>query len=221
MSCTTRELYEMGVAAVAKRQPIGQADNDVRPSGGRPKRADEEIAAAIDAGEHRKAVLLCSRHHGAALGRLCMAMLGSQQDAEDVTQETLLAAFGGLQSWRREGSMRAWLMTIARRKCARIIEKRVRRTAKLRLVHDADVAAPSSAGAEAQVLMRERATRARDALSTLRPTECEAVLLRYAAGLAFREVGLACGIDEATARKRVSRAIARLRDAIEQEGSER
>ena len=35
----------------------------------------------------------------------------------------------------------------------------------------------------------------------------EAVLLRYESDLSFKEVGVACGIDEAAARKRVSRAL--------------
>jgi RNA polymerase sigma-70 factor (ECF subfamily) len=61
---------------------------------------------------------------------------------------------------------------------------------------------------------RRRAERARTALSTIRPSEREALVLRYASELSFREVGVACGVEEATARKRVSRALAKLRDAM-------
>ena len=64
---------------------------------------------------------------------------------------------------------------------------------------------------------RQRAERARAALEQIRPSEREAVVLRYAAELSFREVGEACGIDEAAARKRVSRALARLREALVKE----
>ena len=60
-------------------------------------------------------------------------------------------------------------------------------------------------------LERERAQRARDALAKLKPSEREAVVLRFEAGLSFKEVAIACGIDEAAARKRVSRALSRLR----------
>jgi RNA polymerase sigma-70 factor (ECF subfamily) len=41
-------------------------------------------------------------------------------------------------------------------------------------------------------------------------------LLRYEAGLSYREVGEACGVDEAAARKRVSRALARLRELVKE-----
>lgn len=44
-------------------------------------------------------------------------------------------------------------------------------------------------------------------LGSLRPTERDAVLLRYQAGLSLREVAAACGTDEVTARKRVSAAL--------------
>jgi RNA polymerase sigma-70 factor (ECF subfamily) len=208
----------MGASTVVKLERAEEpTDAQKVASGGRRKPGEEEIAKALADDDRRRAVVLCSRHHGAAIGRLCMAMLGSQQDAEDVAQETLIDAYGALASWRGDGSIRGFLMTIARRKCARLIEKRARRTAKLRLVHDAEQAPPSDDQIDRQLLVRERAERARAALEGIRPSEREALLLRYGAGLSFREVGDACGIEEAAARKRVSRAIARLRETLAEE----
>jgi RNA polymerase sigma-70 factor (ECF subfamily) len=171
---------------------------------------EAEIGGALGRGERRVALALCARHHGAALGRLCMAMLGSQAEADELVQETLLEAHDGFAGYRGEGSVRAWLFAIARRKAARVLERRGRREARLRLVHDAD----RPPGADELLMLRQRAERARAALDAVRPSEREALLLRYAAELSFREVGAACGIDEAAARKRVSRAIARLRDEL-------
>jgi RNA polymerase sigma-70 factor (ECF subfamily) len=189
------------------RGPIGLAtDSD-----------DAKIHEAIAAGDHRRALVLCARSHGDAIGRFGMALLGSQADADDVTQETLLAAHDGFASWRGEGSLRAWLFTIARRKCARLLEQRARRTAKLRLVHDAEKQADS--GAEREMLMRERAERARLALEAVKPSERDALLLRFGAGLSYRDVAQACGIDEVAARKRVSRALIAMKEALASEGS--
>lgn len=39
----------------------------------------------------------------------CYRMLGSVQDAEDMLQETLLAAWRGLQGFEGHSSLRAWL----------------------------------------------------------------------------------------------------------------
>src|SRR5260370_25242357 len=43
----------------------------------------------------------------------CYRILGSVQDAEDVLEETLLAAWGGLERFEERASMRAWLYRIA------------------------------------------------------------------------------------------------------------
>ena len=171
---------------------------------------DAAIAAAIERGDRRDALALCVRHHGAALGRLCMALVGSQAEAEDLAQETLLAAHDGFDGFRGDGSVRGWLSAIARRKCARHLERTARRQSRLRLVHDSD----RGDSTEEMIERRRRAERARAALSTIRPSEREALVLRYASELSFREVGVACGVEEATARKRVSRALAKLRDAV-------
>lgn len=174
-----------------------------------PSAEDEAIVGAIRGGDHREALALCARHHGAALGRLCMALLGSAAETDDIVQETLLDAHAGFGSYRGESSVRSWLYAIARRKCARHLERTTRRHAKLRLVHDAQ-----RGDTEELIQARERAERARAALGQIRPSEREALVLRYVADLSYREVGDACGIDEAAARKRVSRAIAKLRDAV-------
>lgn len=180
---------------------------------GSPGGEDDDVTAAIAAGDYRGAVALCARRHGPALGRLCMAMVGSQSEAEDLAQDTLIAAHDSFPTYEGKGSLRSWLFSIARRRCARHLEKMSRRDSRLRLVYDAD----RDASTEEMAQLRQQATRARAALAEIRPSEREAVLLRFESELSFREVGLACGIEEAAARKRVSRAMAKLRDALSDE----
>lgn len=171
------------------------------------------IEAMIAKGQHREALGRCARSYAAPLGRLCMAFTGSQAESEELVQETLLAAFDAFPQFRAEASVRAWLFGIARRICGRHMEVRSRREARLRLVHD--VSRGRDAGEIA--LERERAERARVALAKLKPSEREAVVLRYEGELSFRELAMACGVDEAAARKRVSRALARLRADLGEE----
>jgi RNA polymerase sigma-70 factor (ECF subfamily) len=172
--------------------------------------AEQSVVAAIQSGRSREALGLCARHHADAIGRLCMALVGSQAEAEDLTQETLLSAHDAFSSFRAEGSLRAWLLGIARRKCARHLERSALRESKLRLVRETE----PQTGNDELVLMRQRASFARAALSEVRPSEREALLLRYVGDLTYREVAEACDIDEAAARKRVSRAVARLRAVL-------
>lgn len=187
--------------AIAEAHPYGASEAD-------------PIAKLIRGGAHRDAIALCAREYGAAMGRLCMALLGSQAEAEETVQEALMAAHDGMSQWRGEGTVKAWLFGIARRMCARRLETRVRRDRRLRLVHDAEA---DSKLPDDLVEARRKAVKIRAALEDLKPSEREALLLRYEAGLSFKEVALACGVDEAAARKRASRAIARLRTLLQEE----
>ena len=147
----------------------------------------QAIVALIQGGQHREALASCAREHGAVLGRLCMALLGSQADADEATQETLLRAYRGLSSYRGDGSVKAWLCGVARHVCAHMLES------------------------------RRRARAIRRALDHLKPSEREALVLRYVADLSHREIAEALHIDEAAARKRISRALAHLRAVMPDE----
>ncbi len=57
----------------------------------------------------------------------CYRMLGSVQDAEDVLQETMLAAWRGLRSFERRSSLRTWLYRIATNRCLNVIRDAGRR----------------------------------------------------------------------------------------------
>ncbi len=171
---------------------------------------DQSVIDAIASGAYQDALQLCAEFHGQAVGRLCMALLGSQNEAEDIAQDTLLDAYAGFVRRGPTTSVRAWLCAIARRKCARHMERRGRREARLRLIHDS----ARSPATDELVARRQRAEQAREAIGSIRPTEREALLLRYSAELSFEDVGQACGIDAAAARKRVSRALGRLRASL-------
>ena len=171
----------------------------------------DPVSAAFAANDARTAIALCASRYGAPLGRLCLGWLGSQTEAEEAVQETLLAAFDGAAGYRAEGSVVAWLYGIARRVCARRAETRGRRERQLRLVGSE----PDHAdGADVLLAARRRGEQVRLALEQLKPSERDAVVLRFEGGLSFREVGESCGIDEATARKRVSRALEKLRSTL-------
>ena len=137
---------------------------------------DWSVVDAVKSGDHRSAIALCARHYGGAIGRLCMALVGSQEEADDLTQETLIDAHSGFGSWRGDSTVRAWLFAIARRKCARHLERTTRRQARLRLVHDSErghsseeiLALRQSAEKARQALGRHSAQRTRSARLALR-----------------------------------------------------
>jgi RNA polymerase sigma-70 factor (TIGR02960 family) len=59
----------------------------------------------------------------------CYRILGSLQDAEDMLQETLLAAWRGLGQFEERASMRSWLYKIATNRCLNALRGTGRRPA--------------------------------------------------------------------------------------------
>ncbi len=57
----------------------------------------------------------------------CYRMLGSMQDAEDVLQETMLAAWRGLRNFEQRSSLRSWFYKIATNRCLNVLRDAGRR----------------------------------------------------------------------------------------------
>jgi len=115
-----------------------------------------------------------------------------------------------MATYRAEGSAKAWLCGIARHICAHMLETRRRGRELLELV-------PTEGEARDAFAARRRARVLRDALDKLKPSERESLVLRYVADLSHREIAEACGLEEAAARKRISRALDRLRAVMPSE----
>ena len=80
------------------------------------------------AGDERAFAALVERHRR-ELQLHCYRMLGSLQDAEDLVQETLLAAWRGLGGFEQRASLRAWLYRIVTNRCLNALRERGRRPA--------------------------------------------------------------------------------------------
>ena len=57
----------------------------------------------------------------------CYRIVGSLQDAEDLVQETLVAAWCGLEGFEGRASLRSWLHRIATNRCLNHLRDRGRR----------------------------------------------------------------------------------------------
>ena len=76
----------------------------------------EELVSMARAGD-REAFGALVDPHRVELQVHCYRMLGSLQDAEDVLQETLLAAWMGIDGFESRSSVRTWLYRIATNRC--------------------------------------------------------------------------------------------------------
>ncbi len=76
----------------------------------------------------------------------CYRMLGSFQDAEDVLQDTMLAAWQGLAGFEGRASIRTWLYRIATNRCLNALRSASRRPAKEWNIADIDLPEPTRLG---------------------------------------------------------------------------
>lgn len=181
-------------------------------------RNEEEEArfnAWIQAGELRPAAQwLVQRYADEVIG-LCTAMVRDRTLAEDLAQDAFGRAFTGLASFRGEASSRTWLLRIVKNRC--IDQLRAARrdpwAGQGGEGEDPD-AQPDEAPLPCDLLDRRDEVQA--ALSELNEGERALVVLRFRNGLDYSELAMAFGLREGAVRMRVSRALARLRAALEQ-----
>ena len=87
-----------------------------------------ELLARARGGD-RDAFTAMVEPHRRELHLHCYRMLGSLQDAEDALQETLLAAWLGLEGFESRSSVRTWLYRIATNRCLNLLRTPARRPA--------------------------------------------------------------------------------------------
>jgi RNA polymerase sigma-70 factor (ECF subfamily) len=121
--------------------------------------------------------------------------LGNREEALDALQDTYVSAIGNIGRYRGLGSLEAWLAGIALHKAQswkrRYLARR-KRTEPLGEEPGPELASPGRDP--------EAARRLRAALAKLPERQRSAVLLHVWMGYSFREVGVALGTSEATAR---------------------
>jgi|LauGreDrversion4_2_1035121.scaffolds.fasta_scaffold718856_2 RNA polymerase sigma-70 factor (ECF subfamily) len=82
----------------------------------RDESAEAEYRARLKAGEGRALKTFVEEHQG-PIYRLCLRLLKSEVEAEDMAQETLIRALKGLSLFREESALSTWVYRIALNVC--------------------------------------------------------------------------------------------------------
>jgi RNA polymerase sigma-70 factor (ECF subfamily) len=184
------------------------------PAAGRTE-ADLLEEARAGSGDALEALL---ERHEAKLYRFARRLCRHREDAEDVLQESLLAAARGLPRFRGASSVGTWLYAIARSFCIKKRRRSVFAPAEVSLDSEAPAAARGVSDPARRPDEELEASRLETALERAiagldRPYR-EVLLLRDVEGLSSAEVARVTGLSVAAVKTRLHRARARLREAL-------
>jgi len=147
---------------------------------------DEELAAQATAGSRSAFEELVSRHN-LHLFHFLRSRSGSDQDVEDLVQETFLKAYRNIRRYDPRWKFSTWLYTIA----VRIMISRHRAAKAPAVPLDAEGLETPAPGPQELLMRKEETGNAGNIwflARTLRPNEYEVLWLRYAEEMPLKEI---------------------------------
>ncbi len=179
---------------------------------------DEELLKRTAAGEREAFDELIVRHQ-AAVFRFARAATAGPAAAEDVLQETFLAAWRAAGTFQGRSAVRTWLLTIARNQAWHQREREARLPMDdVPLPELGEAAGWGDENPEEGVLRSQRRECLVRALEALGPEEREILVLRELEELTGEETAAALGISLAAMKSRLHRARLRLAAALRRGG---
>ncbi|GEM_PF-3047282 len=169
----------------------------------------EMIQAAI-AGDERAFASLVERYRP-LVQQSCRLSLGPQaaMDLEDCVQAVFLLLHRKLPQLKGQVVLSSWLYRTARFTCMDLQKKHIRRTRReqeaLSRMHDDEQEDPEQ---------QERQRALHKALGSLAPTDQDLILERYIQEVPLSDMAALRGVKGATLRKRLERAMSRLRSKL-------
>ena len=131
-----------------------------------------------------------------------------QQDAEDIFQEVFARVYERLDSLREDEAVRPWIAQLTRRLCIDRLRSGSRES-------DAGLDELPELPAEDVLSALEEAYDVHEAMARL-PENCQQILDRFfARDESYRTIGDTLGLPAGTIASRISRCLAKLRDAFE------
>jgi RNA polymerase sigma-70 factor (ECF subfamily) len=169
--------------------------------------SDAELIERIKRGDASATDELLRRHE-TRVYRFGLRMCGNEDDAREVLQETLLAAFKHLPTFRGDAQVSTWLYQVARSFC---IKQRRRREGEPSVHESVDAAEVQRLSADeprgdSKAHAREVGQLIQAAISTLQADHREALVLRDVEGLSAEEAAEVAGIEVGALKSRLHRA---------------
>jgi RNA polymerase sigma-70 factor, ECF subfamily len=165
--------------------------------------SDRELARRAAVGDRSAIESLLRAHHDRIWG-LCRKLTGNAADADDATQEALIAIVRGLPRFDGRAAFGTWAYRVATNACLDELRRRRRRPligldSTIDPVRSGDVAEQAAAAVDIDA-----------ALSSLPLEQRAPIVLRDLCGLDYAEIGEVLSIPPGTVRSRIARGRAAL-----------
>src|SRR5215831_4673784 len=168
---------------------------------------DEILLSAVRNGSDRAFNTLIDRHQQ-AVRTFLRGLMANNSDADDVAQETFLAAWTQAKSFRGQGSVRSWLFSIAWRKAKGSQRRWFRSVRRDTAYHESFLRDTSSESpSDAAILVRQ-------ALMSLPMDQRATVMLCLGSGHTHAEASEMLGIPLGTIKSHVLRGREKLREIL-------
>lgn len=187
-----------------------------RPLGNQAALADVELVERARRGDLEAYDEIVQRYQGIA-HRVAYLITRDAGEAEDAVQEAFVKAYGALGRFRKDASLRPWLLTIVGNEARNRARSAGRRAGLvLRAGAVGEGLAGAAPSAEALALREEQRRALLDALEALREEDRLVISYRYLLDMSENDMSAALGVARGTVKSRLSRAMARLRDVVDE-----
>ena len=172
---------------------------------------DRDDAARLRRGDTAGLVGLMGRHQDRLL-RYLVRLAGDEAVAEDLFQQTWVKVAERIGRYDRSRPFAPWLFAVARH----LALDHLRRRQPASLDEQAEPEAPATPDADpfARALARQQGARLAAAVAELAPLDREVLALRFEEDLELADLARRLSVPLPTAKARLYRALARLRDRL-------
>ena len=177
--------------------------------------SDSEIISLVLKGDHNAYALLVERYKSYVF-TLTLRFTKNREDAEEVSQDIFIKAYRSLADFKGTAKFSTWLYTIVNTTCITFLRKKRLQVSSLDDERTFEVADSQDSGFRAnQVEQKSRLTMVNRAIAMLNPDDAEIITLFYKNEQSLEEIGQILGLEVNTAKVRLHRARARLKEKME------
>jgi len=181
---------------------------------------DNELISRVLKGNQQAYAGLVTRYQNYVF-TLSLRFTKNREDAEEVSQDIFVKAYRSLADFRGASKFSTWLYTIVNTTCITFLRKKRMEVHSLDNEKIFEVADSVDSGMRAnQVEQKSRVAMVNNAIDMLSPDDAEVLTLFYKGEQSLEEIAMILGIEANTAKVRLHRARARLKEKMEKHFAE-